>query len=147
MGYPNTYCLYAAMACPFAHRTIMARALVDIKLPIKLANPWLGNPKGWLIEQENEAEDIPLWQVYKDSNPLYTGRVTVPVLWDRQENVIASAESDEITRAIFSTCQNTSEDRPLIQGPLLQTLLDWLNKRVNLGVYKIGFASSQADYV
>jgi len=149
---PSSFHLYAAPACPFAHRTLLARALLDIDLPVTLINPWLGGPDGWFFPPDQTApvaQATKLWQVYAASDPSYTGRVTVPALWDKKANAIVSVESDEITQS-FLKAYAGKMDRPDIaasrQDPELASLCDWIKEHINDGVYRIGFAQDQFSY-
>ena len=148
------YHLYVSAACPWAHRTLIVRALLGLEdcisvsevAPLMLAD-------GWIFDQ---AHPDPLHQrrqlheVYCASMPKYTGRVTVPVLYDRQRNTIVNNESSEIIRMLngeFRSWSNTSLD--LYPAPL-RPEIDQMNARtyesINNGVYKAGFAATQDAY-
>jgi len=151
---PESYHLYAARACPFAHRALMAHAMFGLagEMPVTLADPWLGGPSGWTFAADPSApvsSATALWEVYRANDPNYTGRVTVPVLWDREQNAIASTESDEILSqfiAAFSADEERPEVIPATRHSSLAMWCDWIKDRVNIGVYRIGFARNQADY-
>ena len=151
---PQSYHLYAARACPFAHRALIAHAVfgLDGKMPVTLADPWLGGPSGWTFQPDASSpipEATALWEVYKANDPTYSGRVTVPVLWDRERNAIASTESDAILSqviAAFSDIADRPKVVPAARHRSLGMWCDWIRDRVNIGVYRIGFARNQAEY-
>ena len=148
---PESFHLYAARACPFAHRVLLARALLGLDgLRVTYANPWLGGPDGWHFPPDRDgpvARATRLWEIYAASDPAYTGRVTVPVLWDREAGAIASAESREILRALLGAFAGRNGRFSIAAAePSLQALCDWVVDRVNLGVYRIGFSRSQDEY-
>lgn len=166
-GDPASYLLLAALACPFAHRTLLARTLAKLDaLPVRLMHPWLGGPNGWIL-QETGPQSISgsegrnprgrrdvdharyLWQIFRASDPAYTGRVSVPVLWDREAEAIASSESREIVDAIVAT-QALRGRLPALRGndddSEHSALSDWIGDRVNVGVYRVGFARTQVAY-
>ncbi len=144
---PQSYHLYAAPACPFAHRTLLARAILDIDIPLTLIDPWLGGPEGWQLPGDDN-DPVPgatkLWQVYAASDPHFSGKVTVPVLWDSDNAVIANAESDEILEAFFKAFAHKTTI--VSQGESLPDLCHWIKERINVGIYRIGFAATQAEY-
>ena len=144
---PQSYHLYVAHACPFAHRTLLARAVSGLNLPTTTADPWLGGPQGWQLES-GPSDPVPdakhLWQVYQASDENYTGRVSVPVLWDCEEEVIASADSREIMDAILAT--NANGPLPTTADPDLAALTDRIVEGLNLAVYRVGFAEDQQTY-
>lgn len=151
---PESYYLYASLACPFAHRALMAHALFNLsgKLRVTLADPWLGGPCGWTFPSDGSApipEATSLWQVYKANDPNYTGRVTVPVLWDRELEAIASSESGEILSHFIAAFAGFDGNPEVVSAASQRNLgmwCDWINDRVNIGVYRIGFAKDQAAY-
>jgi len=144
------YHLYVSLACPWAHRTLIFRelkqlsGLVDVTVvdPVMLEN-------GWEMQDPLYKLDY-LYQLYLKADPNYEGRVTVPVLWDKQRETIVSNESAEIIRmfnSAFDELTGNSDDYyPLV----LRDQIDALNERVyptiNNGVYRAGFATSQQAY-
>jgi glutathionyl-hydroquinone reductase len=144
------YHLYVSWACPWAHRTLIYRALkgligaigVTVVDPLMLTNGWVIAPDA---DPVNHAQF--LWQVYAKANPNYVGRVTVPVLWDRQRETIVNNESGEIIR-MFDAWPGAPG--PLFRPPELASDIDALNAEiypaVNNGVYRAGFATTQAAY-
>lgn len=154
---PGRYHLYVSLACPWAHRTLIMRQLKGLEDMISLSVVhWLMREEGWtfadgpgVIPDAVSGARV-LHQVYTLANPQYTGRVTVPVLWDRQQATIVSNESSEIIRMMNSAFDGLGA-RPGDYYPLdLRAQIDAVNARVydtvNNGVYKAGFATSQAAY-
>lgn len=144
---PQSYHLYVAPACPFAHRTLLARAILDIDIPITQIDPWLGGPEGWQLPAGNTgpvAGATKLWQVYLASDPHFSGQVTVPVLWDCDNAVIANAESDEILEAFFEAFADKTTI--VSKGESLAALCNWIKQRINVGIYQVGFAACQTEY-
>lgn len=144
------YHLYVSLACPWAHRTLIFRQLnglqdligVTVVEPLMLSN-------GWEIKGEQYNLDY-LYQLYLKADPGYEGRVTVPVLWDKQTQSIVSNESSDIIR-MFNSAFNglTGNDRDYYPEEL-RAQIDTINERVydaiNNGVYRAGFAGSQQAY-
>jgi len=151
------YHLYVSYACPWAHRTLIFRALKKLEAMISVsivnwymgANGWTFDPASGVVpDHVNNAEF--LHQVYSASDPDYSGRVTVPVLWDKKSNKIVSNESSEIIR-MFNEAFDCLGAAPGDYYPLaLRDEIDSLNDRiyetVNNGVYKAGFATTQEAY-
>ncbi len=150
---PGRYHLYVAAACPWAHRTLIFRALKGLEdmISLTVVDP-LMLENGWEIAEG--ADPILgarfLHQVYTAAKPDYTGRVTVPVLWDQQAETIVSNESAEIIRMFNSAFERVGAKAGDYYPCLLQQEIDLVNERVydtiNNGVYKAGFATSQAAY-
>ena len=154
---PNRYHLYVSFACPWAHRTLIFRALKGLEemLPISVVH-WYMAEHGWTFADGEGTIPDPLHgaeymhQIYTKAQPDYTGRVTVPVLWDKQTNTIVSNESSEIIR-MFNHAFDEIGAKPGDYYPEdLRAEIDALNDRiydtVNNGVYKAGFATTQAAY-
>jgi glutathionyl-hydroquinone reductase len=150
------YHLYVMYGCPWAHRTLIARALkgLEVAIPVTAVHHQLDEEIGWEF-----APDRPdplyglrrLRDLYAMADPGYSGRITVPVLWDKHEQTIVNNESSEIIR-MFNSEFNACAGRPkldLYPEPWRPAIDHW-NKRiqahVNLGVYRAGFASTQAKY-
>lgn len=150
------YHLYVSYACPWAHRTLIFRAVKKLEdaIGISVVDP-VWNEQGWWFSHSGETSDklghfTQLHEVYTSAEPEYTGRVTVPILWDRQENAIVSNESSEIIR-MFNVEFNDMADASIDLYPeALRAEIDEVNARVydavNNGVYKAGFASTQDAY-
>ena len=151
------YHLYVALACRWAHRTLIFRRLKQLEdlISVSVVHP-LMLENGWTFVKDDAAtgDDLfgsdYLWQVYLKADPHYSGRVTVPVLWDKQNETIVSNESAEIIR-MFNSAFNglTGNDADFYPEPL-RAEIDALNDRiydtVNNGVYKAGFATTQGAY-
>ena len=139
------YHLYVSYACPWAHRTLIARALLGLQdvVSISVSHPILGRD-GWTFDGR------PLWQVYVEARPDYTGRATVPVLWDRANETVVNNESREIMRmfaTVFRPLWTHERDlSPRSSRQLIDALIDELYMPVNNGVYRCGFARTQKAY-
>jgi len=146
------YHLYVSHACPWAHRTLIFRALKGLETHISLSVVnWFMGADGWTfdgLDPINEAAC--LHQVYTAADPLYSGRVTVPVLWDKQTGTIVSNESSEIIRMLNSAFDDLGAKPGDYYPKTLRGEIDSVNARVydtlNNGVYKAGFATSQDAY-
>ncbi len=155
---PDRYHLYVSYACPFAHRTILIRKLRKLENVISMSvlNPDWGSPQGWIfggwpestLDTANGHEY--LYQVYLQAKPDFTGKVTVPVLWDKQRRTIVNYESAEIMRMLnneFNAFGHPTVDFfPLNLRPEIDEVNVFVAERVNIGVYNAGFASTQAKY-
>ena len=152
------YHLYVSYACPWAHRTLIYRRLkgledhisVSVVNPIMLEHGWTFEPGDGVVPDPIHSAEF-LHQVYTAAKADYSGRVTVPVLWDRQHATIVSNESAEIIR-MFDQEFGGLTGRPAAYRPSdLVDEIDALNDRIytgfNNGVYKAGFATSQAVYM
>lgn len=150
------YRLYVCLACPWAHRTLIFRALKGLEdmIPVYVVNPLMAE-NGWTFEPGEGVVPDPdgaryLYEVYLRAQPDYSGRVTVPVLWDTQRNTIVNNESAEIIRILNSAFDGIGA-RPGDYAPQdLLPEIEAINKRVydaiNNGVYKAGFATEQDVY-
>ncbi|NVD39468.1 glutathione S-transferase family protein [Ensifer sp. HO-A22] len=151
------YHLYVSLACPWAHRTLIFRKLKKLEdlISVSIVDPLMLS-KGWEFKGEDGGTvdhlfgSDALWQVYTRADPAYSGRVTVPVLWDKQKNTIVSNESAEIIRMFNSAFNDLTGSKEDFYPQELRTEIDELNGRiysaVNNGVYKAGFATSQEAY-
>ncbi|MDP4024537.1 glutathione S-transferase family protein [Methylobacterium sp. NEAU 140] len=151
---PGRYLLYVSLACPWAHRTLIGRALKGLEgaIGVSVVDPLMG-AQGWVFGDTPGATPDPihgaarLYEVYRAADPHYTGRVTVPALWDRERATIVSNESSEILRMLNDAFGASGPDLYL---KALRSEIDALNARVydrvNNGVYKAGFATAQAPY-
>jgi putative glutathione S-transferase len=154
---PGRYHLYVSLACPWAHRTLIFRALKGLEDMIGLSVVhWRMFERGWTFEDgpgvipDTETGASVLHQVYTAAQPTYSGRVTVPILWDRQRRTIVNNESSEIIR-MFNSAFDGVGARPGDFYPAAQRdEIDALNARiyatVNNGVYRAGFATTQEAY-
>ena len=145
---PGRYRLYVSKSCPWAHRTLIVRALKGLEkaVPTFYAAPGMFE-NGWEFESGGIRY---LYQLYAKAQPGYTGRVTVPVLWDTKTGQIVSNESSEIIR-MFNTAFNELTGNTDDYYPEdLRAEIDTINARVyddiNNGVYKAGFATTQEAY-
>ena len=154
---PNRYHLYVSLACPWAHRTTIYRKLKGLEdmISLSVVSPYMGE-NGWTFEEYpgviadpiNHADK--LYEVYIAAKPDYTGRVTVPILWDKKTNRIVSNESSEIIRMFNSAFDEVGA----LPGNFLpadkQAEIDEINTfvyhAINNGVYKTGFATTQDAY-
>ncbi|PBS14205.1 glutathione-dependent reductase [Lysobacteraceae bacterium NML93-0792] len=154
---PGRYHLYIARACPWAHRAAIFRELKGLQDMIGLSvTHWLMAEDGWtfadgpgVIPDTVEGADT-VWQLYVKSDPTYTGRVTVPVLWDTQTSRMVSNESADIIRMFNSAFDAVGAADGDFYPEVLRGEIDAVNERVydglNNGVYKAGFAKRQAAY-
>ncbi|NZA26623.1 glutathione S-transferase family protein [Luteimonas sp. SJ-92] len=154
---PGRYHLYIARACPWAHRAAIFRELKGLQEMIGLSvTHWLMAGDGWTFREApgviaDDANGVDcLWQLYAKSDPGYTGRVTVPVLWDKQTGRIVSNESADIIRMFNSAFDGVGAASGDYHPPPLRGRIDQVNQRVydnlNNGVYRAGFARSQEAY-
>jgi len=152
------YHVYASYACPWAHRVLIYRALKGLEDMISVSFVhWFMGENGWTFERDDAGvvgdklfgNDL-LYQIYQSANASFTGRVTVPVLWDTKTNTIVSNESSEIIRmfnyAFDGIGAQTGDYYPEAQ----RSDIDKINARVydtlNNGVYRSGFATTQTAY-
>lgn len=151
------YRLYVALICPWASRTLMARALKGLQdlIPVTVVNPTLG-AQGWSFGNYPGADTDPLFaaeylhQIYTRADPHYTGRATVPVLWDMKQGVMVNNESADILRMFDTAFEGLAPSDLRLYPADLATEIDALNARIydglNNGVYKAGFALTQEAY-
>jgi glutathionyl-hydroquinone reductase len=151
------YHLYAALSCPWAHRTLIFRALKGLESAISLTRVGPQRDRGWSLtgfggdypDEINGAHFM--YEVYAKASPHYTGRVTVPVLWDKQTGRIVNNESPEIIRMLNSAFDAyATRTVPDLYPPELRARIDEWNdliyRTVNNGVYRAGFATAQDKY-
>ena len=155
-GFPaeaGRYHLYVSLACPWAHRTIIFRHLkrLEAVISMSIVDPLMLD-HGWTF---GEAPDPitgkhHLHEVYALARPDYTGRVTVPVLWDKRQGTIVNNESAEIIRMLnreFDAFTDTRSDYyPADLAGEIDALNAWVYETVNNGVYRAGFATTQPAY-
>ncbi len=149
------YHLFVSLACPWAHRTLIFRRLKNLERYIGIT---IVDPKmlehGWVFSEVSQNNPIPdiqyLYQLYTRVKPDYTGRVTVPVLWDKQRNTIVSNESSEIIRMFNSAFNALTNNKLDFYPKTLRGEIDAINTAVyhdfNNGVYRAGFATKQSVY-
>ncbi|PKV13267.1 glutathione S-transferase family protein [Xanthomonas prunicola] len=151
------YHLYVSLACPWAHRTLIFRRLKGLEslIDVSVVN-WLMRDQGWTFDPGPGVIADPLhhaqrlYEVYLNADPHYSGRVTVPVLWDRERNTVVSNESADIIRMFNSAFDEVGATEGDFYPEPLREQIDAVNARVydtvNNGVYKAGFATTQAAY-
>ena len=151
------YHLYVSYACPWAHRTLIMRALKGLEDMISVSVVGIIMlENGWTFDQADGSSGDHLMghsfmhQVYTSADPEYTGRVTVPVLWDKQENTVVSNESADIIRMLNSAFDDIGAKMGDYWPEALRADIEPVNDRIyntlNNGVYKSGFATSQLAY-
>lgn len=153
----DRYHLYVSLACPWAHRTLIVRALkrLDDLLPVTVVGPLMGE-HGWSFTPEHGGNGDRLYgldhlhQLYTRADPAMSGKVTVPVLWDRAEQRIVNNESSEIIRMLNTAFDALGASDGDFYPEELRAEIDSVNDRVypelNNGVYRAGFARQQAAY-
>jgi len=149
---PGRYHLYVARACPWCHRTMIVRLLKGLEAAVSISylDP-IRDQRGWAFTGGGYTDEIEgmrfLAEAYVRSAPEYAGRVTAPVLWDREQRRIVNNESSEIIRMFDASPLASGPD--LYPAPLREEI-DAINARVyetvNNGVYRAGFARSQRAY-
>ena len=158
---PGRYHLYVALACPWAHRTVIFRRLKRLEgaIGISYVGPAMGG-QGWSFDAGEGpnpgATPDPvngarhLYEIYCKARPDYTGRVTVPVLWDKESGTIVNNESSEIIRMLNSAFDEWGDAAVDFYPRELRAEIDQLNAliypNVNNGVYRCGFATTQEAY-
>lgn len=155
---PHRYHLYVALICPWASRTLMVRKLKGLEdiISITVVEPFLTD-QGWRFGDFPGADVDPLngaeylHEIYSMVRPDYSGRATVPVLWDKQRGVIVSNESADIVRMLNTAFDELTGSSLDLYPSDLRDAIDELNERLysnlNNGVYQAGFARSQKAYV
>jgi len=154
---PGRYHLYVSLACPWAHRTLIVRALKGLDDLVSLSVVhWRMLDRGWTFDDGPGVVPDPihraryLYQVYLAADPTYTGRVTTPVLWDKHSATIVNNESSEIVRMFNSAFDAVGARAGDYYPAPLRPQIDALNARIydglNDGVYKAGFATTQQAY-
>ena len=151
------YHLYVSLACPWAHRTLIFRALKGLEemISVSVVNAFMGD-KGWTFKDgDNVVPDMInnkkyLYEIYLEAQPDYTGRVTVPILWDKERKTIVSNESSEIIRMFNSAFDNVGAKQgdyyPKSRRHQIDELNDLIYPSVNNGVYRAGFATTEKAY-
>ena len=151
------YHLYVSLACPWAHRTLIFRALKRLEsvISVSVVDPLMA-ADGWVFgdTEASTADDVNgvslLHQIYTLAEPTFSGRVTVPVLWDRKTRTIVNNESSEIIRMFNSEFDAFGDSSLDLYPEALAREIDELNAyiypRINNGVYRCGFATTQEAY-
>lgn len=156
-GFPaaaGRYHLYVSLACPWAHRTLIARKLKGLEdaISVSVVDPYMGED-GWFFSDAPGATPDTvngashLWEVYVKARPDMTGRVTVPLLWDRERETVVNNESREILRMLDTQFDAFSKNRvtllPAGSEQAVDRAIDEMYQAVNNGVYRAGFAFTQ----
>lgn len=151
------YHLYVSYACPWAHRTLIFRELKGLQdyITVSVVHPGM-HDQGWTFVQEGSATGDTLYgndflhQIYTRNKADYTGRVTVPILWDKKQQCIVSNESSEIIRMLNSAFNHLTGNTLDFYPEGLRKEIDEVNEivyaHVNNGVYRAGFATKQRAY-
>lgn len=154
---PRRYHLYVSLACPWAHRTLIFRKLKKLEdlISLSIVDPLMGD-EGWVFSDfpgstpDRVNGKMRLYEVYLAAKPDFTGRVTVPVLWDKQRKTIVNNESSEIIRMLNSAFDAFTDAREDYYPQELRAAIDGINKlvyaNINNGVYRTGFATTQQAY-
>ena len=154
---PGRYHLYVSLACPWAHRTLIFRALKKLEpvISASITEPLYGKT-GWEFgtarggTQDTENGKATLAEIYLLADQHYTGRVSVPVLWDKRRRTIVNNESSEIIRMLNSAFDALTEARADYYPAALRHEIDAVNDlvypNINNGVYRAGFATTQDAY-
>ena len=150
------YHLYISLGCPWAHRTALLWKLKGLEnvIGLSIVDPVISD-RGWkfsdksgcILDTVNSADY--LWQIYVKAAPNYTGRVTVPVLWDKQSSKIVNNESRQIIQMFdreFGEYANDTNFYPIDLQSEIDRVLDKIYQPINNGVYRSGFAVSQTAY-
>lgn len=158
----NRYHLYISLACPWAHRTYIVRKMKGLEdvIGLSIVNWFLGE-KSWTFTEGTDEAGVDttdsinhfttVKQLYLSANPEYNGRTTVPVLWDKEKKTIVSNESSEIIRMLNSEFNQFAKNPKLDLYPEnlrkeINEVNDFVYPNINNGVYKCGFATTQAAY-
>lgn len=152
---PGRYHLYVSLACPWAHRTIIVRKLLHLEdaIGMTVVDP-VRDELGWAFSDVPGAARDPingfkyLSEAYFATDPSYRGRVTVPVLWDKNTHSIVSNSDDDIMRMLeveFGASRG-HELLPAEYATEIDSLNEWIYESFNNGVYEAGFATSQRVY-
>lgn len=152
------YHLYISLGCPWAHRTALLWKLKGLEelIGLSIVDPVISD-QGWAFSERSGTvpdtvnQATHLWQIYVKADPTYTGRVTVPVLWDKHQQTIVNNESRQIIRMFnneFNAVATHPEQDfyPIARQPLIDQTIDAIYQPINNGVYRAGFASSQVAY-
>lgn len=164
-GFPaeaGRYHLYVSLACPWAHRTLIVQKLKGLDDAISYTVvDWFMGVEGWNFTDSKSKCTLDsvnnckfLKEVYLKADPEYTGRITVPCLWDKQKQTVVNNESSEIIRMFnteFNAFCKTEEQKklnlyPESLRPQIDAVNEWIYPQINNGVYRCGFAQSQEAY-
>jgi putative glutathione S-transferase len=154
---PGRYHLYVSYGCPWAHRTIIYRSLKKLEDVISMSGvSWRVDDDGWTFDETTGStgdainHKSKLYEIYLAADPKFTGRITVPVLWDKKRGTIVNNESSEIIRMFNSAFDAFTDERADYYPAAYRAQIDQLNETiyatVNNGVYRAGFATAQEAY-
>jgi putative glutathione S-transferase len=154
----NRYHLYVSLACPWAHRTLIFRKLKKLEnlISVSIVHPHMLD-KGWSLDDGFDGatgdalyDSEFLYEIYTRDNTNYSGRVTVPILWDKKQGRIVNNESEDIIRIFNSAFNHLTNDHSDFYPAAYRDQIDEVNEKIyhhiNNGVYKCGFATKQAVY-
>jgi putative glutathione S-transferase len=153
----DRYHLYVSLACPWAHRTLIFRKLKGLEsmISVSTVNSFMGD-EGWTFDTGNGVNidtinrKAKMYEIYTQALKTYTGRVTVPVLWDRQKATIVNNESSEIIRMFNSAFDEIGaiegDFYPIEKRQEIDSINELVYHKINNGVYKSGFATTQEAY-
>ncbi len=146
------YHLYVSRACPWCHRTMIYRVLKRLEniISVSYVAP-LMLEEGWTFPQADPLTGAHhVYEIYQQADPLFTGRATVPILWDKESHGIVNNESSDIIRMLNSEFDEITHELTNYYPEALAAEIDEVNSRVydtiNNGVYRAGFATTQAAY-
>jgi putative glutathione S-transferase len=149
---PGRYHLYVARACPWCHRTMIARVAKRLEniISISYVEPYVFD-QGWAFSRPDPLTGVRyIHELYSQADPLFTGRATVPVLWDKETNSIVNNESSDIVRMLNREFDELTNELTDYYPDSYASEIDEINARVyetiNNGVYRAGFATSQSAY-
>ncbi len=153
---PGRYHLFVSWSCPWAHRTLIMRKLKGLEDVISASIADRPKSEGWTyskgLDDLSPSADghFHLHQAYAAANPAYSGKVTVPTLWDRERKVVVNNESSEIIRmlngAFNAWADNSMDYYPDDLAPGIDEINDFVYEHLNNGVYRTGFARAQESY-
>ena len=149
---PGRYHLYVARACPWCHRTMIARVAKRLESVVSssFVEPFVFD-HGWTFANPDPLTGVRyIHELYSQADPLFTGRATLPVLWDKENNTIVNNESADIVRMFNHEFDDITQEFTDYYPEALSGEIDQINERVyetvNNGVYRAGFATSQSAY-
>ncbi|MEN3285566.1 MAG: glutathionyl-hydroquinone reductase, partial [Solirubrobacteraceae bacterium] len=152
---PGRYHLYVARACPWSQRTLIVRHLKGLEdaIGVSFAHPFR-DERGWAFSGDGFVDTLHGWdflaEAYRASDPAFDGRLTVPVLWDRETGRIVNNDSAAIVRMLNEAWEEWGDASvDLYPEPLraeIDAINEWVYHDLNNGVYRAGFARSQAAY-
>jgi glutathionyl-hydroquinone reductase len=146
-GGPERHHLYVALACPWSHRTVLVRAVAGLadKLGMSLLDPYRDD-RGWAFSGGRFTDAVNGFRFLREAYPAdYDGRITVPVLWDKEDETIACNESADIVRVLAGWGGREDLYPPALRAEI-DELNEWIYRDLQNGVYRAGFSRSQAAY-